>query len=150
LQNEKNKEEIDEVTKRQAKRLASMCSKIADFAVETFTDWLSEVWGREVLPQEAVRWLDEHADLLDFDLLDEAIANIGDWRITALINGSLRIGGFIIRQREEWVDELRVNGEQLFLQMLSTQRKDLYELLKDEPHLVSFLISYIRYKLRLD
>ena len=82
---------------------------------------------------------------MSFELLDEAIA--GNFKVKALVNSSLRIVGAIVRRNNGWVAELKQKGSQLFLQMLYQYRRDVYEMLKDKPNLVTFLISYILYKM---
>ena len=130
---------------KQISRLASIASKLADYSLNKLVEYMSSAAGRQITPQEALQVLEEHPELLSFELLDEAIA--GNFKVKALVNSSLRIVGTIIRRNNGWVVELKSKGDQLFLQMLFQYRRDLYELLKDKPNLVSFLISYILYKM---
>lgn len=130
---------------KQISRLASIASKLADYSLNKLVEYMSMVAGRQITPQEALQVLEEHPELLSFELLDEAIA--GNFKVKALVNSSLRIVGAIVRRNNGWVAELKTKGDRLFLQMLYQYRRDLYELLKDKPNLVSFLISYILYKM---
>ena len=130
---------------KQISRLASIASKLADYSLNKLVEYMSAAAGKPLTPQEALQVLEEHPELLSFELLDEAIA--GNFRVKALVNASLRIAGAIIMRNNGWVAELKQNGPQLLLQMLKQYRRDLYELLKDKPNLVSFLISYILYKM---
>ena len=131
---------------KQVQRVANIASKLADYALTKLTEHMSQAAGRPITPQEALKFLEEHPELLSFELLDEAIA--GNLRVKVLVNTSLRLVGAIIRRNDGWVAELRNNGPRFFLQMLQ-YRKDLYELLKDKPKLVNFLVSYIMYKMGL-
>jgi len=130
---------------KQISRLASIASKLADYSLNKLVEYMSVAAGRQITPQEALQVLEDHPELLSFELLDEAIA--GNFKVKALVNSSLRIVGAIVRRNNGWVAELKSKGDQLFLQMLYRYRRDLYELLKDKPNLVSFLISYILYKM---
>lgn len=141
-------EELDSpVVKKQieqVKGLSNIVSKLADYAIDKLTEYAKEVTGRDVSPDEVLKLLDQHPEILSFELLDEAIAK--DWKVKALVNTALKLAGVVVRSNNGWVQELRTNGTQLFLQMIKF-RKDLYELLKDKPNLVEFLVNYIIYKL---
>ena len=130
---------------RQISRLASIASKLADYSLNRLVEYMSAAAGRPLTPQEALQVLEEHPELLSFELLDEAIAD--NFKVKALVNSSLRIVGAIVRRNDGWVVELKQKGPQLFLQMLHQYRRDVYEMLKDKPNLVTFLISYILYKM---
>ena len=130
---------------RQISRLASIASKLADYSLNKLVEYMSAAAGRPLTPQEALQVLEEHPELLSFELLDEAIA--GNFKVKALVNSSLRIVGAIVRRNDSWTVELKQKGPQLFLQMLYQYRRDVYEMLKDKPNLVTFLISYILYKM---
>jgi hypothetical protein len=121
-----------------------MASKLADYALDKLTDFLSQAAGRQVTRQEALQFLESHPELLSFELLDEAIAS--DFKVRALVNTSLRIAGAIVRRNNGWASELREKGPALLLQMLR-YRPDLYELLKDKPNLLNFLAAYLIYKM---
>lgn len=129
---------------KQAQKLASIVSRLADYALHKVTQTMSEAVGKHLTPDEALRFLDEHPELLSFELLDEAIAS--DFKVRLLVNSALRIAGAIIKRNDGWVTELHEKGVMLFLEMLKF-RKDLYELLKDKPNLCEFLFNYIMYKL---
>ena len=130
---------------KQIQRLAGIAGKLADYSLSRLVEYMSAAAGRPVTPQEALQFLDEHVELLSFELLDEAIAR--DFKVRALVNTALRVAGAVIRRNNGWVAELKTKGDQLFLQMLLQYRRDLYELLKDKPNLVNFLMSYVLYKM---
>jgi len=139
---EENRVLVEKV--KQVQKLANIVSRLADYALHKITQVMSEAAGKDLTPDEALRLLDQHPELLSFELLDEAIAS--DFKVRLLVNSALRIAGTIIKRNNGWVAELHEKGPKLFLEMLKF-RKDVYELLKDKPNLVEFLSSYIMYKL---
>lgn len=141
---EKVESKLEEEKVKQAGKLARIVSRMADYALYKVTKLMSEAAGKELTPDEALRFLDQHPELLSFELLDEAISS--DFKIKLLVNSALRIAGAIVKRNNGWVSELHEKGVTLFLEMLKF-RRDLYELLKDKHNLVEFLFNYIMYKL---
>ena len=129
---------------KQLHRIANIAAKLADYSLNKLVQFMSEAAGAPLTPNDALQFLEEHPELLSFELLDEAIGK--DFKVRALVNTSLRLVGVILSRNDGWAAELRQKGPELLLQMLQ-YRPDLYNLLKNKPNLLTFLSAYILYKM---
>jgi len=136
---------IEERQKAIAVKLGSMVAQLVYMGLSRLTDILSEEWEREVSMEESLAFLNKHPDLLNFDLIDNAIAQ--DWKVKVLLNSAISIGGFILRQFDEWEKELEEKRGEILLEMARNYRTDLYELLKTNENILNFFADYITYKL---
>ena len=99
---------------------------------------------REVSIEEAADFLNEHPELLSFEVLDSAISQ--DWKVRAMVNTSLSVSGTIMRQHSGWSKELLEKRETLLLEMAKAYRPDVYEVFENRPVILSFFTEYIIHK----
>ena len=135
--------EIEEYQRRQGAALASMISKVATYACKK----LEEFFSAPI--EEILLFLDQNPDVMDYRILDEEINRIRNVGIRFAINALTRAGGTILKRNDGWRQEFLEQGEKFILAALKKHNPSLHELLKDKPHVVSFIKGYIAYKLGL-
>ena len=140
------KKEIIELQRKKAMSLNSMVAKITDYAVDKLVEYFSQ-YG--LSREEVFEFLENNPDLLTFEAVDSAIANIDNQLIRFLISSATRAGGVFFRSHDGWREEFIENGEQYILECMKVFRPELYSLLKDKPHIIGFIKRYIEYKLGL-
>jgi len=140
------KKEIIELQKKKAMSLNSMVAKITDYAVDKLVEYFSQ-YG--LSREEIFEFLENNPDLLTFEAVDEAIANIDNQLIRFLISTATRAGGVFFRSHDGWREEFLEKGEEYILECMKVFRPELYSLLKDKPHIIGFIKRYIEYKLGL-
>lgn len=104
---------------------------------------------REVSIEEAADFLNEHPEILSFEVLDSAISQ--DWKVRAMVNTSLSTAGWVVRQHAEsgWSDELKEKRGELLLEMAKTYRPDVYKVFQDRKNVLEFFTDYLIYRLEL-
>ena len=126
-------------------RFQRLVNKMIDYALIRLTDYMSNLAGRKVTEEEALRVLEQNPDVLKPQLLDEAIA--ADGKAAMFINIGMRMAGAILKQDKQWAIELQQSGEGILIAAIARIRPDIYELLKDKPNLTGFLTRYILNKM---
>ena len=99
---------------------------------------------REVSIEEGANYINEHPEMLSFELMDALISQ--DWKVRAMVNTALSISGAIMRQHDGWSKELLEKREELLLEMAKAYRPDVYEIFKDRPAILAFFTEYIIHK----
>ena len=99
---------------------------------------------REVSIEEAADFLNEHPELLSFEVLDSAISQ--DWKVRAMVNTSLSVSGTIMRQHSGWKTELLERRDELLLEMAKAYRPDVFEIFKERRNVLTFFTDYIIFK----
>jgi len=141
---EKLSKEIAEYEKKQGAAIANMVAKLVSFAVRK----LEEYFNAPV--DEVLTFLNENPDLLDYKILDSAIDGVGNPAIKFAINALIRMGGTILRKKEEWREEFLGEGGELFiLAAIKNYDPIIFESLQKNRNVLKFLKGYIAYKLGL-
>lgn len=135
---------IEEFQRRKVLSLSSMIAKVIDYAVDQITAYFSQ-FG--LSRDEAIRFLEENAEILTFDLVDSAITRLDNKLIVAMLNAAIRAGGVFLRSHDGWRIEFKEKGKDYILHCLQVFRPDLYNLLKDKERILNFIKRYIEYKL---
>jgi len=126
-------------------RFQRLVNKMIDYALIRLTDYMSNLAGRKVTEEEALRVLEQNPDVLKPQLLDEAIA--ADGKAAMFINIGMRMAGAILKQDKQWAIELQQRGEEILIAAIARIRPDIYKLLEDKPNLTGFLTRYILNKM---
>ena len=140
---EKIEKEIEEYQKKQGAALASMVSRITSYAIRKLEDFFNAPI------EEVLLFLDQNQDIMDYKIIDDEISNIKNPTIRFALNALTRAGGTILRNNDSWREEFLSEGEKFILAALKKHNPSLFDLLKDKPHVVSFIKGYIAYKLGL-
>jgi len=126
-------------------RFQRLVNKMIDYALIRLTDYMSNLAGRKVTEEEALRVLEQNPDVLKPQLLDVAIA--ADGKAAMFINIGMRMAGAILKQDKQWAIELQQKGEEILIAAIARIRPDIYKLLEDKPNLTGFLTRYILNKM---
>ncbi len=141
---ERLSKEIEEYEKRQGAAIANMVAKLVSFAVRK----LEEYFKAPI--DEVLSFLNENPDLLDYKLLDAAIDSVNNPAIKFAINALIRMGGTIIRKKEEWREEFLGEGGEIYI-LAAVKNYDpiIFEALQKNKNVLKFIKGYIAYKLGL-
>lgn len=128
-----------------AAQLMSMVNALIDMALDRFTQKVNEELGTNYTQNEALSILEQHPELLNPEVLDEAINY--NARVSIMISLALSFAGTLLKNNPNWYEELKSSNGRLIVQLMYQYRPDLYNILKDKPNVLSFIINYVLAKL---
>lgn len=137
---------------------------IADYAVENLPRLIVDadsdppmiVWPeafemlRKIINDPASPTRDEICTVLEalapgfkFDMLDNMIKNLSDWKVKIAIGVGLASARTILKVEPDWIAELNSQRETLVLKMLNHESTiSSYQLLEHRPRLTKFITDY--------
>lgn len=140
---EKLSAEIESYERKQGAAIANMVAKLVTFAVRKLEEYFNAPL------EEVLAFLNENPDLLNHKTLDAAIDSISNRAMKFAINALIRMGGSLIRKKEEWRQEFLENGELFILAAVKNYDPVIFEALQKNENVLKFIKGYIAYKLGL-
>lgn len=137
----KLEKEIEAYQKRQGMALANLTTRITAYAIKKLEEFF------QAPASEVLEFLENNPELLDYRIIDAEIKQIRNPLVKFAVDALIRAGGRIIK--DGWKREFLESGELYILLALRNYNPSLYHILRDKRNVLSFIKSYIAYRLGL-
>ena len=131
----------------QTDKIGSMAAKFVYMGLQRLQEEISESLGQPVTLEDAADFIECNIGEFTFDMLDDIISN--DFKISLIVNSSLRLAGAVLSYHNGWREELLNNRGDIVLKMAKLYRSDVYDIFSVRPNLLNFFTDYLIYKFRL-